>query len=115
MATRKVFLRTSILAWVAVLLLVAGAQRFGMAQAGVAQTGTAPAASSQPTSSSQSSAESPSQSPKAAEATPQGPATGGNGAGSGSDAGDVPKIRVGINEVNVVFTVTDKHGKRVMI
>jgi VWFA-related protein len=27
--------------------------------------------------------------------------------------GDVPRIRIGINEVNVVFTVTDKHGKRV--
>jgi VWFA-related protein len=26
---------------------------------------------------------------------------------------DIPRIRVGINEVNVVFTVTDKHGKRV--
>jgi len=31
----------------------------------------------------------------------------------GSDNGDIPRIRVGINEVNVVFTVTDKHGKRV--
>jgi Ca-activated chloride channel homolog len=30
-----------------------------------------------------------------------------------SSTGDVPRIRVGINEVNVVFTVTDKHGKRV--
>ena len=30
-----------------------------------------------------------------------------------SNTGDVPRIRVGINEVNVVFTVTDKHGKRV--
>ena len=27
--------------------------------------------------------------------------------------GDIPRIRVGINEVNVVFTVTDKHGKHV--
>lgn len=35
-------------------------------------------------------------------------------AGSGDSANqDVPRIRVGINEVNVVFTVTDKHGKRV--
>jgi VWFA-related protein len=33
--------------------------------------------------------------------------------GAGPDADEVPKIRVGINEVNVVFTVTDKHGKRV--
>jgi Ca-activated chloride channel homolog len=30
-----------------------------------------------------------------------------------ANTGDVPRIRVGINEVNVVFTVTDKHGKRV--
>jgi Ca-activated chloride channel family protein len=30
-----------------------------------------------------------------------------------TDNPDVPRIRVGINEVNVVFTVTDKHGKRV--
>jgi Ca-activated chloride channel family protein len=31
---------------------------------------------------------------------------------SDGDAG-IPRIRVGTNEVNVVFTVTDKHGKRV--
>ena len=30
-----------------------------------------------------------------------------------ADPANVPTIRVGINEVNVVFTVTDKHGKRV--
>src|SRR5258708_35424074 len=30
-----------------------------------------------------------------------------------ADNKDIPRIRVGINEVNVVFTVTDKHGKRV--
>jgi hypothetical protein len=32
-----------------------------------------------------------------------------------SDSASVAKIRVGTNEVNVVFTVTDKHGKRVPI
>jgi len=32
---------------------------------------------------------------------------------SGGDTGDIPRIRLGINEVNVVFTVTDKRGKRV--
>ena len=31
----------------------------------------------------------------------------------GAGSAEVPKIRVGTNEVNVVFTVTDKHGKRV--
>jgi Ca-activated chloride channel family protein len=30
-----------------------------------------------------------------------------------ASSGDIPRIRVGINEVNVVFTVTDKHGKRI--
>jgi len=30
-----------------------------------------------------------------------------------ADNADIPRIRVGTNEVNVVFTVTDKHGKRV--
>jgi len=34
-------------------------------------------------------------------------------AGQGTGSGEIPRIRVGINEVNVVFTVTDKHGKRV--
>jgi Ca-activated chloride channel homolog len=107
MVTRGVFLRTSILAWVAVLLLlVAGAHRMGMAQAGGAQLGAAPASLS-----SQSSGEHSSPSAKPAEATPQASPRGVNGAGA--DTGDVAKIRVGINEVNVVFTVTDKHGKRV--
>ena len=47
-------------------------------------------------------AQSGSQSPSPAQSTP--PA-------GGTDNGDVGRIRVGINEVNVVFTVTDKHGK----
>src|SRR5277367_5894711 len=31
----------------------------------------------------------------------------------GPENGDIPRIKVGTNEVNVVFTVTDKHGKRI--
>lgn len=58
---------------------------------------------------SQSAAQSPSQ---ASPLTPQKPAEQATD-GSAADTGDVTKIRVGINEVNVVFTVTDKHGKRV--
>ena len=108
MVTRNIFLRTSILAWVAVLLPVAGAHRIGMAQVGGAQLGATPASSS-----SRSSGEPSSQSTKRAAATPQASPTGENAAAPGADTGDVPKIRVGINEVNVVFTVTDKHGKRV--
>ncbi len=34
-------------------------------------------------------------------------------ADSSTDASNIPTIRVGTNEVNVVFTVTDKHGKRI--
>ena len=33
--------------------------------------------------------------------------------GQGSDSAEIPRIKVGTNEVNVVFTVTDKHGKLV--
>jgi VWFA-related protein len=42
--------------------------------------------------------------PKSADSKSDDPAT---------NTGDIPRIRVGINEVNVVFTVTDKRGKRV--
>jgi len=84
--------------WAAISLVVFIMREYGVAQA-------SPAASQ----STQSSAQSPSP-PPAAQAPPssaeQNPAdSGGNG--------DVPKIRVGTNEVNVVFTVTDKHGRRV--
>jgi Ca-activated chloride channel homolog len=70
--------------------------------ASVCQPSTAqstPAASPSPGATPQSNA--PSTQPS------QGPAD------SNDDGGSVPRIRVGINEVNVVFTVTDKHGKRV--
>lgn len=58
----------------------------------IAQTGTTPA---------------PQQAPAGAQNSEQ------ESSAAGSESGDVPKIRVGTNEVNVVFTVTDKHGKRV--
>jgi len=89
MVTRDTFLKSSFLAWVAVFVLVAGAWRIGMAQAGTA----------------------PSSSPGSA--TPQAAPSQQNSSGSGADNEEVLKIRVGINEVNVVFTVTDKHGRRV--
>ncbi|MGA8215092.1 MAG: VWA domain-containing protein [Candidatus Sulfotelmatobacter sp.] len=83
----------------AVLLLVAG-----LSTIGVAQSGTTPA--------SQSS----SQSPSPASGTPQAGDQKSNERTSGeqgADNPDIPRIRVGTNEVNVVFTVTDKHGKLV--
>ena len=90
--TRDIFPRTAFLGWAAALLLVAGARQVGMAQAGTAPQSSSPAAK-----------------------TPQAPqsSTGQSSNDSGADTDDVLKIRVGINEVNVVFTVTDKHGRRV--
>jgi Ca-activated chloride channel homolog len=43
---------------------------------------------------------------------PPGQASAVNSA-TDTDTANIPKIRVGTNEVNVVFTVTDKHGRRV--
>ena len=106
--TRNIFPRTAFLGWAAALLLVAGARQVGMAQAAAAPQSSSP-------SSAQSSVEPSSQSSPAAAKTPQAPqsSTGQSSNDSGADTEDVLKIRVGINEVNVVFTVTDKHGRRV--
>jgi VWFA-related protein len=98
--TRNIF-KLSGSRWAAVLLLVAG-----LCPAGVSQSATVPAPAS----------------PAGAQNPPDqnsaGQKSGGNSgesnsAGQGTDSSDIPRIRVGINEVNVVFTVTDKHGKRV--
>jgi Ca-activated chloride channel family protein len=85
--------------WAAISLVV-----FVMRECGVAQA--SPAASQ----STQSSAQSPSP-PQVLKAPPSSAAQ--NSTDSGAENGDLPKIRVGTNEVNVVFTVTDKHGRRV--
>src|ERR1700722_12362094 len=55
----------------------------------------------------QTSTSAPQQAPAAAQDSEPQPGE------TGSDPASVAKIRVGTNEVNVVFTVTDKHGKRV--
>jgi Ca-activated chloride channel homolog len=75
-----------------------------MRECGVAQA--SPAASR----STQSSAPSPSP-PKVLPSPPR--SAEQNSTNSGAENGDLPKIRVGTNEVNVVFTVTDRHGRRV--
>jgi VWFA-related protein len=66
-------------------------------------------------SGAQPSAQSPSASSPSGSATEQASpdASQKNSGDSGSDNGEIPRIRVGTNEVNLVFTVTDKHGKRV--
>jgi Ca-activated chloride channel homolog len=70
--------------WAAFLLLMAGVCEFGVAQTAPAQA-TAQAAA--PKSDERKSGD------------------------QSSDSTEIPRIRVGTNEVNVVFTVTDKHGK----
>ena len=76
-----------------------------MRECSVAQA--SPAASQ----STPSSAQSPSSPDPVLPAPPSSAAQ--NSTDSGAENGDLPKIRVGTNEVNVVFTVTDKHGRRV--
>jgi Ca-activated chloride channel homolog len=89
--TRHTFRST--VRWAAVLLLVTGLREVRMMQA---------AASQSP----------PAQTPAAAQdAAGQNPAD--QKSGEQGTNGDVPRIKVGTNEVNVVFTVTDKHGKRI--
>jgi Ca-activated chloride channel family protein len=80
--------------WTAVVLLAAGLCTDGMAQSGTASQPPTPAAA---------------QSAQPAAASPAAAPSGGQG----SDSAEIPRIKVGTNEVNVVFTVTDKHGKRV--
>jgi Ca-activated chloride channel family protein len=94
-STRNGFPTNLATRWAAILLLVVGVCGFSMAQAAAPAT---PASST------------PSQ--PAPAGTPQNSAAKHSG-DSKDDNGDIPTIRVGINEVNVVFTVTDKHGKRV--
>ncbi len=109
MVTRNSLLRSSF-ARVALFLLVAGAGRVGMTQAGAAP---ASSPSSSPASAASSSQASSAQTSPAATTAPQAAPSQQNPGVSGANNEDVLKIRVGINEVNVVFTVTDKHGKRV--
>jgi Ca-activated chloride channel family protein len=84
--TKSIFNWNSVTRWAAFLLLAA------LCVPAMAQTGATPL---------------PQQAPPATQDSGQNPGE------AGSESTEVPKIRVGTNEVNVVFTVTDKHGKRV--
>jgi len=55
----------------------------------------------------------PSQTPAAATAAPQTPAAQAPGQQDDQSTVDVgaPTIRIGVNEVNLIFTVTDRHGR----
>ena len=91
--------KSSALRWAAVLLLVAGLRQVGTSQ--IRHRARAAAAQT---------------SPSQAAASPQNTAdqkSGDQKSGEPGSNGDIPRIKVGTNEVNVVFTVTDKHGKRI--
>jgi Ca-activated chloride channel family protein len=108
MLTKDVF-RSSALRWGMVLLLAAGVWEKAVGQAGAAPAAQSTSQSS--TLSSQKSAAQPSPPAAAAAQATQNP--GEQKSSDGAASGDIPRIRVGTNEVNVVFTVTDRHGKRV--
>jgi Ca-activated chloride channel family protein len=84
----RITFRSSTLRGAAILLLVAGIHQLGIAQAAASQ--------------------SPAAAPNSAGQNPADQKSGEQGSN-----GDIPRIKVGTNEVNVVFTVTDKHGKRI--
>ncbi|MGA7298991.1 MAG: hypothetical protein WBX10_01720, partial [Candidatus Sulfotelmatobacter sp.] len=96
--TRHIFTTASAAACAAIFLLLAAEPQLGTAQASPApSSATSAQASSAPAGANQ-----------AAQA-----ASEQNANDSAAGNAEIPKIRVGTNEVNVVFTVTDKHGKRV--
>lgn len=117
--SKNIFPGISLTGWAAILLLLAGLRQFGAAQAATAPTGQPSEQSTTQSSTTQSSPKQSAPSPSAgkalAEPQPAAPqdSTDQNSDDPDASNGSVPRIRVGINEVNVVFTVTDKHGKRV--
>src|SRR5580700_4603708 len=88
--TRQIFRNSA--RWAAVLFLATGMRQPGTAQAAPSQSP-------------------PAQSPAAAQKAAENPAD--QKSAEQDSNSEVPRIKVGTNEVNVVFTVTDKHGKRI--
>jgi len=97
--TRNFASRNSSVWSAAVVLLCAGLGAPGISQSGAAPR---PAESTQTSATPGGAQNAAGQNPAERKSTDQ-----------NSSNGDIPRIRVGINEVNVVFTVTDKHGKRI--
>jgi VWFA-related protein len=97
--------KSSFLFAVAAILPLAAPARLA-AQAAVPSTGSSAQSAQAAPANSASQASSPSANQNSDQnSAPQDPGDQGTA--------EIPKIRVGTNEVNVVFTVTDKHGKRV--
>lgn len=98
--TRHIFQKIFIAGCATSLALLIGLLTVGKAQAS-------------PPQSSQASAQTSSRPPAAGTAQAPQNLAEKNANDSAASNAEIPKIRVGTNEVNVVFTVTDKHGKRV--
>jgi len=107
MFTKRIWQKNLVMGCATIFLL--GFSRCELCMAQGASLGTQAAAPA----SDQSSPSSASTPPAAG--TTQAPqnSSEANSPDAAAENGDIPKIRVGTNEVNVVFTVTDKHGKRV--
>ncbi len=100
--TSNIF-KSSVLRSVAVFLLVAG-----LGQAGLTQSASSPASQTPPAKPQDSAGQ------NSSDQKPRDPGSNNQDSNNqGSNNTDIPRIKVGINEVNVVFTVTDKHGKRI--
>jgi Ca-activated chloride channel homolog len=112
-SVRQILFKAPILACAPLLLLTAGLTDRVAAQTGTAQAAS-PAHPTEQSSPTQSAADRPATSssvqPQQAKAEDS---TDSNSSDHSSGSDDIPRIRIGINEVNVVFTVTDKHGKHV--
>jgi Ca-activated chloride channel homolog len=95
----RLFFRNSIF-WGALLGCVAVLP--GLRQSAISQSQTAPPATPAPQPAT-----------PAHQAVSESSSANSSDHDSGPGTDDVPRIRIGINEVNVVFTVTDRHGKHI--
>jgi len=90
------------------------AQTSSQAQTSPPQTITPPATSAAQAPATQPATAPPTAPPQGQSPTSQVAPPAAQGSGDKDAApDDVPRFRVGTNEVNVVFTVTDKHGRRI--
>jgi Ca-activated chloride channel family protein len=109
--TQFIVLKKSVAVWPVFFLLFAGSQA-GISQA-APQSSPTPATTQPQTSVRPIPGTQNSGTPDSSKASPGTATSTPSGSGTSNDDASIAKIRVGTNEVNVVFTVTDKHGKRI--
>jgi VWFA-related protein len=104
--TNAFFFRNALLFAVMSTGLLAGAAGFAQGDSSSSSSAQSATAKSEPQASSPAAVQDSDKNPASQNPASQNP-------DQNAGTGEIPKIRVGTNEVNVVFTVTDKHGKRV--